>query len=545
MLPLNEFNPTLLVRKDTCPYFYFFFCRRLFDVFLFNICSYRHRWHINTWSLAFVLTFLISNFTSICYSFTMSNSLNSNEKFDHAVHESVGSSDDEVLEKYLLAQQALEQENGIKYRTCSWQKTAALVFSEYICLAILSFPWSYSVLGLIPGLILTFVTALSTLYTGITIWEFCLKNPNVRTVCDIGQHLFWGKKWAWWFTAACFLLNNTFIQALHVLVGSKYLNSISNHALCSVVFGVIAAIICFIFSIPRTFSGLSHLASFSAATMFIAVVLCMAFAGAQEHPAGFDGTPVHWNLIPVKGTNFAAGMSAFLNIVYTLVGQITYPSFIAEMEDPRDFKKVLYLVTVAEVVVFSLAGSIVYVYVGDAYMTAPAFGSLDNVYMKVAFSFAVPTIVFLGVLYSTVSSKFIFQYFFDDTVHAKEHTAFGWAVWVLIVAGTWVIAFVIAEVIPFFSDLLSLMSSLFDTWFGFIFWGVAYFQMRGQEQGAGWWKRQGIYGNIMIGLNILLIITGLVCLGPGTYSAVQSIVTNYQTGSVSGVFSCANNGFKG
>ena len=202
---------------------FIFFCRRLFDVFLFNICSYRHRWHINTWSLAFVLTFLISNFTSICYSFTMSNSLNSNEKFDHAVHESVGSSDDEVLEKYLLAQQALEQENGIKYRTCSWQKTAALVFSEYICLAILSFPWSYSVLGLIPGLILTFVTALSTLYTGITIWEFCLKNPNVRTVCDIGQHLFWGKKWAWWFTAACFLLNNTFIQALHVLVGSKYL----------------------------------------------------------------------------------------------------------------------------------------------------------------------------------------------------------------------------------------------------------------------------------------------------------------------------------
>jgi hypothetical protein len=26
---------------------------------------------------------------------------------------------------------------------------------------------------------------------------------------------------------------------------------------------------------------------------------------------------------------------------------------------------------------------------------------------------------------------------------------------------------------------------------------------------------------------------------------VQSIVTNYQTGSVGGVFSCANNGFKG
>lgn len=474
----------------------------------------------------------------------MASSLNEKVE-DITIHESIGSSSDEVLEKYLLAQRIQEKENGIKYRTCTWQKTAALLFSEYICLAILSFPWSYSVLGLIPGLILTFVTALSTLYTGITIWEFCLKNPTVRDVCDIGQHLFWGKKWAWWFTAACFLLNNTFIQALHVLVGSKYLNSISNHALCSVVFGVISAIICFLFSIPRTFSGLSHLASFSAATMFIAVILCMAFSGVQSHPAGYDGTPVHWHLIPAKGTSFAAGMSAFLNIVYTLVGQITYPSFIAEMENPRDFKKVLYIVTVAEIVVFSLAGSIVYVYVGNAYITAPAFGSLDNVYMKIAFSFAIPTIVFLGVLYSTVSSKFIFHQFFGDSVHAKEHTVFGWAVWILIVFITWIVAFIIAEVIPFFSDLLSIMSSLFDTWFGFVFWGVAYLQMRGQEQGAGWWKKQGAYGNLMIGVNILLIITGLVCLGPGTYSAVQSIVTNYQTGSVGGVFSCANNGFKG
>jgi hypothetical protein len=52
-----------------------------------------------------------------------------------------------ILEKQL----ALEDGHAIKYRTCSWQKTAALLFSEYICLAIMSFPWSYSVLGLVPG----------------------------------------------------------------------------------------------------------------------------------------------------------------------------------------------------------------------------------------------------------------------------------------------------------------------------------------------------------------------------------------------------------
>ena len=33
-------------------------------------------------------------------------------------------------------------------------------------------------------------------------------------------------------------------------------------------------------------------------------------------------------------------------------------------------------------------------------MTAPAFGSLEPVYKKIAFSFAIPTIIFLGSLYS-------------------------------------------------------------------------------------------------------------------------------------------------
>lgn len=49
-------------------------------------------------------------------------------------------------------------------------QTAALLFSEYICLAIMSFPWSYSILGLVPGLILTVVVAALVLYTSLICW---------------------------------------------------------------------------------------------------------------------------------------------------------------------------------------------------------------------------------------------------------------------------------------------------------------------------------------------------------------------------------------
>lgn len=82
-------------------------------------------------------------------------------------------------------QMELEAGNAIKYRTCSWQKvswridevevantqqTAALLFSEYICLAIMSFPYSYAILGLVPGLIMTVVVAGLVLYTSLTVW---------------------------------------------------------------------------------------------------------------------------------------------------------------------------------------------------------------------------------------------------------------------------------------------------------------------------------------------------------------------------------------
>lgn len=61
------------------------------------------------------------------------------------------SEDSDDSSAILNKQKASEASAAIQYRTCSWQKTAMLLFSEYICLAMMSFPWSYSILGLVPG----------------------------------------------------------------------------------------------------------------------------------------------------------------------------------------------------------------------------------------------------------------------------------------------------------------------------------------------------------------------------------------------------------
>lgn len=108
--------------------------------------------------------------------------------------------------------------------------------------------------------------------------------------------------------------------------------------------------------------------------------------------------------------------------------------------------------TIGEIIVFSIVGAVVYAFVGTQYMTAPAFGSLEPLYKKIAFSFMIPTLIFLGVLYASVSARLIFFRVFKDSKHKNEHTVVGWASWAGILLLTWIGAFIISQIIPFFSD---------------------------------------------------------------------------------------------
>ena len=314
-------------------------------------------------------------------------------------------------------------------------------------------------------------------------------------------------------------------------------------------FSAIVAVIAWVCSLPRTFDTLSKIATFSAFFTFVSVLLAAVFAGVEgKHGTAGYNTPGGGKtglltgepkvlVVAASSTTFVSGMNAFLNISYTFIGQITLPSFIAEMKNPKDFPKALYAVTVCEIILFSVIGAVVYAYTGTQYNTAPAFGSLGNeLYKKVSFSFMIPTIIFLGVLYASVSARFLFFRIFEGTRHKGNHTVLGWATWAGILAITWIFAFIIAEVIPFFSDLLSLMSSLFDSFFGYIFWGTAYIRMRQADYGPGWVTKRGIRGVLGLLFNGFIICIGLYMLSAGTYVSYPLLLlfpTNVRIGNMS------------
>ena len=83
-----------------------------------------------------------------------------------------------------------DHEIEIKYRTLSWQKAALLLFGEYVCLAILALSWSWSVLGWVAGFFVTFGMAIITWYTSYILWQWCMRHPEARDICDIARTLF-------------------------------------------------------------------------------------------------------------------------------------------------------------------------------------------------------------------------------------------------------------------------------------------------------------------------------------------------------------------
>ena len=89
--------------------------------------------------------------------------------------------------------------------------------------------------------------------------------------------------------------------------------------------------------------------------------------------------------------------------------------------------------------------------------------------------------------------------------------------------------------------VLSIMSSLFDSFFGFIFWGVAYFRMRKADGHVTLLQDKSLRGWLEGILNIFIIITGFFFLTAGTYVSVQSVIDQYQAGNVRSVFECSSN----
>ena len=427
----------------------------------------------------------------------------------------------------------------IKLRTMSWQKAAWLLCGDQVCLAIMAQTWSLSVLGWVPGIITMVGAGILFWITSITMHKFIMKYPQIRDICDFGYYAFGKSRIAYEWTGFMLLANNIMLIGFHILTGAKILNTLSDHSQCTVVFSIIVMLMGIVMSAPRTLRHISFMSMFSAACMAMAILLFLIFAGIEDAPLyGYYGDyptdgPVRTYAFPLPGTTWVACMNAVLNITFLWVPQILFPTFIAEMERPQDFPKALAVLAGISAFLFICPPAIGFHYLGQ-YSTAPAFGSLGpTAYKKGSFAFVIVPTCCIAVIYANVSAKYIYFRIMGTSRHAHSNTVIGWGVWGLVMAAIWFIAFIFAEVIPSMGDFLSLLGAAFDSFFGFIFFAVAYWHLYRGKLFAG------VGRSIMTVIHVFVMMVGLFLLGPGLYAAVEAIIADY-SGSTTPAFSCSN-----
>ena len=435
---------------------------------------------------------------------------------------------------------AIDQTHEIQYRTMSWQKAAWLLAGEQVCLAVMAQSWSLSVLGWVPGMMTMLGAGILFFITSMTMHKFIMKYPQIKDFCDFAYYACGQSKIAYEFAGVMLLLNNIMLIGFHVFTGAKVLNTLSDHSQCTVVFNVITMLMGIVLSTPRTLRHVSFMSMFSASMMGLAILLFLIFAGIEAHPGyGYAGDwptagrNVITVAVPPKGLTFVSAMGAALNITFIWVPQILFPSFIAEMEKPQDFPKSLVVLALLSAFLFVVPPAIGYHFLGQ-YTTAPAFGSLSvDAYKKGSFAFVIVPTLIIGVIYANVSGKYIYFRIMGKSRHAHSNTVIGWGVWILVMIAVWFIGWIFAEVIPSMGDFLSLLGAAFDSFFGFIFFAIAYYEMfRGQFF-------KGAMRSVKTVVHIIIMAVGLFLLGPGLYAACQQIIIDYGY-AVSPAFSCTD-----
>lgn len=426
---------------------------------------------------------------------------------------------------------ALYEHGEEKYKRLGWKRLTVILIVEAVAIGSLSIPAAFATLGMIPGIIITVGIGIIAIYTSWIIGQIKLQYPQIASYSDAGYEAF--GKWGRTTVDIMLALQLVFSVSSHCLTGTIAFNDIVGKHVCAVVWGVVSMIILLVLAIPPSFAEMAILGFIDFGSILAAIGITIISTGVEtsNSPGGFSAVP--WSLWPSSDTSFASAFSAVANILFAYSFAICQFSFMDEMHTPEDFPKATLSLGIIEIFIYTVTGSVVYAFVGDD-VGSPALLSAGTTISRVAFGVALPVIFISGSINTTVLGRMIHGRIYKDSHVRFINSPKGWLTWLTIVLLITVLAFIIAEVIPFFSDLLSLASSLFISGFTFylpgVFWYVLLHRKSGQE-----WTMGNIAHAIMC---IFCFLIGILTLGAGSYASISSIADQFNSGSVNGVFSC-------
>jgi hypothetical protein len=116
-----------------------------------------------------------------------------------------------------------------------------------------------------------------------------------------------------------------------------------------------------------------------------------------------------------------------------------------------------------------------------------------------------------------VAAKYIYVRIFRGTRHMGSRTWLAIGSWAAITGTLWLVAWIIAESIPDFNNLLGLISALFASWFTYGLSGVFWLYLNWGNYTRNWRKMS------LTVVNIVIFGMGAAICGIGLYASGKAI----------------------
>ncbi|KAH4061769.1 hypothetical protein HBI67_196790 [Parastagonospora nodorum] len=424
------------------------------------------------------------------------------------------------------------QEGHEKFNRLGWKRLTVCLIVEAIALGSLSIPSAFAKLGMIAGVIMCIGLGLIAIYTSYVVGQVKMRYPLVNHYSDAVE-LIWGR-FGKELTGVMFALFLILLVGSHALTGTiAWINIIGNYDTCALVWSVISLIILLLLALPPTFAEFAWLGYIDFVSIIAAILVTIVATGVQAHNAPGGLGAVNWSAYPPPETTFYEAFLATTNIIFAYSFAVCQFSFMSEMHTPKDYVKSIWALGLIEIFIYTITGALVYAFVGQD-VKSPALLSAGDTISRIAFGIALPVIFISGSINGTVVGRFIMDRAFANSPIRFVATPKAWGVWFVLITIITIIGWIIAEAIPFFNALLGLISSLFISGFTFYFPALFWFQLIKVGKWNDGWR------NISLSiLNSCTFLIGIAVLGCGTYASVEDIITQYNSGSVRGAFTCS------
>jgi len=337
-------------------------------------------------------------------------------------------------------------------RQTGWVNCVFIILADLIGTGIMGLPYTFSKLGWLVGSIILLFFGVLTWYSGFLLWRLHMTYPSGITYGDMAEAVS-GKTLKW--VAFVIVYVYFFLKiANYLLVTGRSLQTLFWMYDVCLYYCLVG---CLVVLIPlvqlKTLHQVSYVGALSV-IMIIATVLCLmgdAYATWGERQAENVQT------IIVGADGFGGSFAAITNLVFAYGGQNLYLETMAEMRNPADFKKSLIVFSVTIVVVYLWSALSLYFRYGQTVYSSTLY-NLDGgplktaaslfMFIHVAISYCLNSQVFNRALHVRLLPHSVNRGDWVESMH-----------WLCISLCTVALTWLVANVIPFFSDLQGIITS--------------------------------------------------------------------------------------